>query len=238
MNVDQLITLFRAEVKDEVAPYLWSDVEVYNFVDEAQKMFCRKTGGLADSQSAVTTIECSQGDIYVDISPVILKIVSARRASDNGIIEVVNLEDELFGPPTTDYGRITNAPLFSTVEGKIRKIVSNMDANQIRLIDIPEADEDILLSVYRLPLEPIVTKTAEEREEIGYEPQVFEINEMHHRYLMYWMKHLAHTKQDAETYDRGKSKEFQDAFFGYCALAKEERERREHKYRVMGYGGI
>jgi hypothetical protein len=55
---------------------------------------------------------------------------------------------------------------------------------------------------------------------------------------MNWMKHLAHEKQDAETYDRGRSMEFRDKFLAYCDQAKAERERREHKYRTVAYGGI
>ena len=66
----------------------------------------------------------------------------------------------------------------------------------------------------------------------------WQIDVQHHRYLLNWIKHLAHEKQDAETYDRGRSVEFRDKFLAYCGQAKAERERREHKYRTVGYGGL
>jgi hypothetical protein len=51
------------------------------------------------------------------------------------------------------------------------------------------------------------------------------------------MKHLAHLKQDAETYDRGRADQFRTEFFAYCDQAKAEREKREHKFRTVAYGG-
>ena len=41
MTPKALHDLFRAHVRDEEYPYLWSETEVYLYMDEAQKMFCR-----------------------------------------------------------------------------------------------------------------------------------------------------------------------------------------------------
>ena len=64
-----------------------------------------------------------------------------------------------------------------------------------------------------------------------------EIDEQHHLHLLDGMKRLAYRKEDAETYDRGRADQFDAAFYAYCDQAKAERERREHKYRTIPYGG-
>ena len=51
------------------------------------------------------------------------------------------------------------------------------------------------------------------------------------------MAALAYMKQDAETYDKTKSAEFEARFLGYCDMARKEKERREHKTRIVAYGG-
>ena len=102
-----------------------------------------------------------------------------------------------------------------------------MDANTLRLVAPAVADDTLQAIVYRMPLEDITASST-----------ALEIDAHHHRHLLNWMKHLAHEKQDAETYDRGRSMEFRDKFLAYCDQAKAERERREHKYRTVAYGGI
>ena len=63
MDSTTLHDLFRSEVRDEATPYLWSDVEVYSFIDDAQKMFCRLQGGIADASSAITHINVVAGSL-------------------------------------------------------------------------------------------------------------------------------------------------------------------------------
>lgn len=226
MNSSALLALFRSEVRDEATPYLWSDSEIYAYIDDAQKMFCRLQGGIADSSSAITRIAVSAGDEYADISPLILKLRAARRTADGRDLSIKNYEDFQFARASDDYGYSAGFR-FSTIRGPVQALIVGMDANRARLVDIPQEDQTIDLVVYRLPLTNITGAN-----------QPLEIDEHHHRHLLHWMKHLAHQKQDAETYDRGRSETFRTEFLAYCDQAKAEREKREHKYRTVGYGGI
>jgi len=225
MTPAALLALFRAEVRDEVAPYLWADAEVLAYLDDAQKMFCRLTGGIADASSAITQLTATAGDEFLSFSPRILKLRSARLRADGRTLELLNLEDLETSYLSSDYGvhggyRIDSRP------GTVRALVLGMQANSARLVAIPVEDTEIALVVYRMPLEDIAATDDE-----------LEIDEQHHRHLLLWMKHLAHMKQDAETYDRGRAEEFRTGFLVYCDRAKAERERREHKYRAITYGG-
>ena len=226
MDSTALHDLFRSEVRDEVTPYLWSDVEVYSFIDDAQKMFCRLQGGIADASSAITHIDVMAGDVLVPISPLIRKLREARRSADGYDLEILNFEDMQSHRPVDDYGYRSGYRIDNTV-GIVKAIVVGMETNKIRLVQIPQEDQSIDLIVYRMPLVPITAAGG----------QQLEIDEHHHRHLLHWMKHLAHLKQDAETYDRGRSDMFGAEFLVYCDQAKVEREKREHKYRTVGYGG-
>jgi hypothetical protein len=225
MDSTALRDLFRSEMRDEATPYLWSDAEIYSYIDDAQKMFCRLQGGIADASSAVTRLSVTAGDVFVPISPLILKIRGARRSADGYDLEILNFEDMQSRRSVDDYGYRSGYRIDNTV-GIVKAIVVGMEANKIRLVHIPQEDQLIDLIVYRMPLVSITAGR-----------QALEIDEHHHRHLLHWMKHLAYQKQDAETYDRGRSDMFRAEFLAYCDQAKAEREKREHKYRTVVYGG-
>lgn len=226
MDSTALHDLFRSEVRDEATPYLWSDAEIYSYIDDAQKMFCRLQGGIADASSAVTHLSVTAGDVFVSISPLILKLREARRSADGYDLQILNFEDMQSHRLSNDYGYSSGYRIDSTT-GIVKAVVVGMETNKIRLVHIPQEDQTIELIVYRMPLDTITS--------VG--GQALEIDEHHHRHLLHWMKHLAHQKQDAETYDRGRSDMFRTEFLAYCDQAKAERERREHKYRMTSYGG-
>jgi hypothetical protein len=210
MDSTALHDLFRSDVRDEVTPYLWSSTEIYAYIDDAQKMFCRLQGGISDTTGAVTQLAAVASQAFTAISPKVLKIRQLVRA-DGRFIKLLNFED------------LTK---IDTMTGPISAAVSGMETNKLRWIPIPAVNETIAMWVYRLPNTDITAAS-----------QALEIDEQHHRHLLSWMKHLAHMKQDAETYDKGRSESFRGEFMAYCDQAKGERELREHKYRTIVYRG-
>ena len=216
MDVVDLLARFRSDVRDTVQPYLWSDEEVLSYIDEAQNEFCRLTGGLADATSFVTRVAVTTGEAFVDISPLILKI-RAIFAEDGKPIELKNFEDLEF----SDSG---GTELFADIPGTVRSAVLGMEPNKLKLINTPEADQTINLIVYRLPLEAIEDTSSD-----------LEVASQHHISLLLWARRLAHMKADAETYDRGRAQQFEQEFMAYCGLARDEKGRREHKYRAVQF---
>lgn len=227
----ELKDLFRREVRDEAEPYLWTDADILTYINEAQNMFCRLAGGIADAASTdIIRVLVGAGMLIVAISPKILKLRDVRRASDGRNVDILNLED--LGTAGVTYGGYgqqwgTGGAKVGTELGPTRAVVLGAQEDAIMLIPLP-AEEDVLyLVVDRLPIN-----------HVDYATHGLEIGDIHHRSLLYWMKHLAHEKQDAETYDRGRSEEFRQKFVEYCDLAKAERDRRNHKFRTVAYGGI
>lgn len=100
-------------------------------------------------------------------------------------------------------------------------------------VEIPDAtaltfDLTVNLSVFRLPITAITDDGDQE----------FEIAEHHHEHLLLWVKHRAYSKQDAETFDRTKAKELDEAFREYCERAKSGQNRLRRVPTPVAYGGV
>lgn len=227
MTPARLYDLFRTDIVDTAKPYLWSDDEVWEYMDEAQKQFTRLTGGISDSSSTLTQLSVAVGDEWLDISPRIIKIRHAQKTTNDAELQIVNFEDTELLQRDNDYG-IRRIFKLNSDSGPLQYLVAGMERARLRLLPIPDTAEDIKLIVYRIPLEDITSDSQPD----------FEIEDQHHRPLLHWMKKLAYEKQDAETFDKDKSEKFEAKFLAYCAEAKHERELREHKYRAVAYGGL
>jgi hypothetical protein len=230
VRTEELIERFRKEVHDTASPPLWTDEEVVSYLDESQKWYCRLTGGIADSTSEVTRALMTTNEPFGDLDPRILKVRYAKRESDNQQIEILNFED-IENRPTklTDYGR---RPAYLTFDdertGEVHAMVTGMEQDRVRWVHVPVEDDVALMIVSRLPLETITTDNL----------APLEIREQDHHVLLRGMKALAYGKEDAETYNKALQEKHELAFIRDCAQGKTDRERREHKYRTMGYGGI
>lgn len=217
MDSKELLTRFRIDTRDEGSPPLWSDADIYTYLNDAQQMFCRLTGGIADATSSeCARVKARTGVSYAVLSPRILKIRAAFGA-DGRRLQMVNFEK-------LESDSSLSKDLFAGTAGVVNTLVTGMEPNRVKLIKTPEADETLNLIVYRLPLDEITGA--------GFE---LEVDEQHHLGLLTWMRHLAHLKTDAETYDRGRADQFDREFRAYCEQAKGEKDRREHVHRTVAF---
>lgn len=216
MDSSEVLDQFRTSVSDDVEPFLWSDAEAFRYMDEAQKMFCRLTGGLGDASSPLTRIDYTTATDWVDLSPLILKVRDATRVDDGREITIENFEDL----------RATGRR-FNGVPNRVRSLVTGIEPHRARLHPFPREAGSINLVVDRLPLKPITDAGG----------QKFEIDEQHHMALISWMRYRAYAKQDAETLDKKKSEDSKAEFEVYCFEAKAEKELARTKNRMVHYGG-
>lgn len=218
MNSTELLDLFRSEMADTEEPYLWSDSDVYGYIDDAQKMFCRLTDGLDDATTPeVVDLAVGEGDDWLATHKSILKFRSAYREDTGRPVEIVNYEDL----PARGWR-------LDSTQGPVKALITGMEKHKVRVYPVSNEEVTVKLLVFRLPLESITDEGE----------QSFEIDEQHHRHLLLWVKHLAYSKQDAETFDKTKAAEFEGKFVVYCGGAKNEQGRAAHKTRVVAYGGI
>lgn len=218
MIPSEALALFRSEMKDVVEPYLWEDEEVYTYLDDAQKMFCRLTGGISDATTpAVVEIAVSAGASWLDLHPAILKIRAATRDSDGRDLVLLNFED-----------LASRGIRLDGKSGQVCTLITGMEEDKLRLAQVASAADKVRLLVFRLPIVTIEDGVDE-----------FEIHAQHHMHLLPWAKSLALLKQDADTFDKSKSEEFEAKFRSYCREAQIEQERKRHKgARTVRYGGI
>lgn len=226
MNSSDLYALFRSDTTDTVAPYLWSEEEVWGYMADAQRMFVRLTGGVADVTSEVCEIPVVTGDPRAEMDKRILRVMSATRRSDGRPIDVLNATD-LARRQTSDYGSL-KPMLMDTSSGEVHSMVIGTQKGIVRWIKVPAADDFVDLHVYRLPLEVVS----------GADQEIADVDEEHHYHLLAWMKALAYRKQDAETLDAQQAQTNEAVFRNYCAEVKAEWERYKHKTRVVAYGGL
>ena len=219
MTSSEIVTMFRNEMGDRVAPYLWDDSEVYPFLDDAQSWFCRKTDGIADARTpTVCNLSVVAGTDWYATHPSILIVRKITRA-DNGLkVSALTVEQ------ADDLGVV----FLATTLGKVKYVVFGYDAHAVRITPMPNEVVTLNLAVFRLPL---VTIT-----DIG--DQALEIDAQHHAALVKWMKFRAYSKQDTETADRNKASDFEAQFLAYCANAKLEQARARRVQGNVTYGGL
>jgi hypothetical protein len=226
MKSEELYDAFRADVVDEEKDYLWSDDEVWRYMNDAYRMFVRLIGGISDVSSDLTLVDVVEGEATAEVSSLILKFRSAELVSTGRDVKIINHTDLPLND-TDDYGT-TRLYLRDRTAGPVVAMVIGEERNLVRWVRVPQVADQVQLTVYRLPL---IQLNGE-----GKTPS--EIGEEHHESLLLWMKYRAYSKQDAETFDRGRRDSNKKEFEDYCEFAKNEMERYKSKVRTVAYGGL
>ena len=232
MLASELYDAFRSDVVDIAKPYLWSDDEVWRYMNDAYRMFVRFTGGIPDSTSALTQVPIVANQATSEVSPLILKYRTAVLQSNGRFLTILSdVEEPRFN--SVDYNNF-RAGMRDNTPGIVQYMMTGIDRNArrglVRWVRIPQYDDTCQLNVYRLPLDTITENTPDF--------DLYEIGEEHHEHLLLWMKHRAYGKQDAETFDRGRSDSYLMAFKSYCDTAQAEWNRYKHQNNAIAYGGI
>lgn len=227
MNAGELYSLFRADIVDDVEPYLWSDTEIYAYMNDAYFMFVRLTGGIPDGSSPVTMLTATEGEATTRLDSSIMRIHTATNLTDNNReVKVINVQD-VEGLTSEDYGVIRNVNRVTT-SGSVCYMIIGEEEEIVRWVQVPAATANIQLVVERLPLNRVSKDT----------DCFTDVRSEHHFHLMKWMRHLAYRKQDADAFNLIKSDQERADFIAYCELAKGEKATRRHKVRVTAYGGL
>ncbi len=239
MTPIELLERFRTDMGDTAEPYLWSDAEVLAFMKAAQTEFCRpnRAGGIRDAVSDAARIEVLEGEQFAPISSLVQKIQVARLESTGRQIQVFNHSDVFSSQGTIRGLELPFAPSTIDNAGPVRAILTNVAPRSVQIVHVPEADDAIKLIVERYPLNDI-TIDPEDEEARGDDPDALEVAPQHHETLLLWMRVLGYRKQDADTFDQGKADEYEARFTAAASAAAEEQRLREHKPRLIAYGGL
>lgn len=231
MTPTDLVARFRLDVDDDQTPYLWSDDEVWGYLNDAiQKWLGTPGGGVRDaSTTSIVNLTVTSGDAWLELSPLITKIRSARLASTGRTLPIISFE-ELFGMDGMANSQFPVSTDDFDLTGPIKALVIGMEDNKLRTVRIPAANDTVKLVVERLSIN---THAAADNPQ-----KTIEVDSQYHLDLLFGMKALAYRKQDADTFDKTKADEAEAQFVARAAKAALDKARREHKPRLMVYGGL
>lgn len=198
MTPEEIVELFRLDVDDTDADDpLWTELEVYTYLDEAQKRFARKTDYFSDMTTAdICQVAITADDPWVTLDPRVTKIRTAQLLSTGSKVTPMTFAEMEDQPNTADtYGSPLNFSQtyrWQKSTGIPRFIITDMERNKGRLAGIPVDSDTLIMQVYRLPLKDLKEGAAR-----------FEIDESdYQRALLPYMKHLAYSKNDVDTFEQ------------------------------------
>lgn len=241
---DELKDRFRLDVDDVEggqagADFLWSDQEVFDYMDEAQRVFVRRTEILRKTHpftpalTAITftapTVTAVNADGFITYNPKIIRPLRARMslASNADPLKIATMEDMDEGFFIRDFGLIFTQD-WQTKTGPARFLITNMQEDQYRLVPIPLIDDTVELTVLHMPLLDVACDGA-----------ALEVTEREDQQIIkLYMKKLAFEKQDADTYDRDLADKFEAQFEKRVDERRREIRRTRFRHQGMRYGGI
>lgn len=227
MTLQELIAYFRSQVADEEQPYLWSDDEAVLYAADAQDELVTRMGGIADATTDdLTLLTLVAGQPYSDLSPHVLRVRSGRLLTARRDVEFIS-EADMSKVTEHRYGFTQGLSFDDADQGEVRYGVLGVEDDRVRWVRVPAAPDTCRLHVLRLPYPRIADAD-----------DALEVDERHHIHLVHWMKHLAYSKQDAETRDDKAAAAAAAQFSQYAELARQRQERKRYKPRVVHYGGL
>lgn len=204
MKLRELIEIFRNEVDDAAEPFLWTEEELIEYTNDAENEAARRGRLLVDSTTPeICEIALVAGTAAYALDPRVIFVRRARVASRSLPLARATLRD--FD---------SEVPGWEAHTGTITSFITDYDTGKLRLYRKPTADDTLLLSVTRLPLN--------EMKKLDDAP---EIHARFQRNLRHWLKFRAYSKQDAETKDDKKAAEGLALFvkeFGEASSAIDE----------------
>lgn len=248
MTPKQLHDYFKAQIADVVDPELWSSDETYAYMDEAHKMFVRLIGGIPETENEdLCQVTFTAEEAFADLSPLVLEIRDASRVADGVQIDVFDIQDFKSGfahlvRRDDDYylydgviGRGPSIKWRTRTSAQIKALITGIQRNRIRSYPIlAEGAEDLVvqLDIYRLPTTTITKANSGDANQ-------FQIDDIHHRYLTYWMQFLAFSKHDADAYNKAHATLYEEKFINYCEkLVLHEEQKRKRRPMTIAYGGL
>jgi len=241
---DELLARFRLDVDDVVggsagADFLWSDQEIFDYMDQAQRKFVRRTEILRKTHPftpAMTEITYTAPvgtpvnlDGFITYNPKIIRPLRARMttSSNRDPLRIITMEDLDNGFFLRDFGLIFTQD-WQSKSGPARFLVTNMQEDMWRLVPIPIIDDTVELTVLHMP-----------EADVTCDGTALEVTEREDQQIIKtYMKKLAYLKQDADTYDVALSDKFEAEFEKRVDERRREVRRTRFRHQGMRYGGI
>ena len=183
MMLHELVSHSRGMLADTATPHEWTDAQLTNWINDAERRFAEATFCLLDTSSALTTIEAEKGVEEYRVHPRVIMVLAVR--DDHG---------------AALRGRFTPTHR-SLVSGRPTHYTYFPGNHTLRLFPPPERDQVFRLVVSRLPMHPLCDPADEP-----------EIPQQYHLALCDWVACQALRGIDADVEDRQRSDWYRTAW--------------------------
>lgn len=213
-----LVSAFRTQARDTVAPYLWSDAEIYQYMTQAEAFVAQRLECLQDTSSAAAVFDVVAGESEITLHPSTIRIQAAYLLSDG---EQRNLQ-------LRTMAGMRNEKIFVETGTPSILIVGGV-TGKARLFPIPDAASTLQLVLTRTPLTALTASSTKFEIPYHYTPAIFA-----------WVCYRAYSKMDAETFDNAHASasmnEFEMLIDQY--LSSEAGKTGSIRDGTIAYGGI
>ncbi len=183
MTLGELIAQFRVETKDQASPPFWSDETLAYYATEGETEACRRGDFLRDSTSSLAVIPVSAGDSLLKLDRRVRKVLRYRLASETVPLNTATTEE-----------MDRALPGWEDQTGRPRAVVTDYQTGSVRLWPIPDAADELRMTVVRLPLRALASDDDEP-----------ELRAEYHHGLIDWMVHRAFNELDSDRFDPHRS---------------------------------
>ena len=205
MNLREIRAQVREWLDDDRQPYLWSDMALNSYVNQAvTEAVIRVEGIKDDSTTAICTIAVTTPTAEYTLDSRILEVTRAKLASQSRKLNETSIWD-----------LDTNVAFWETYPASTTThYYADTTLNKIRLFPAPSTNDTLSLMVLRLPLTDLVTET-----------DTPELEVRHHPGLAHWACFLAYQKRDADANDMAKSAHHDKEFTRWVGPKKDVRDQ-------------
>jgi hypothetical protein len=187
VNRAELVGAFRARVFDTAKPYLWSALEVEEYLEDAIAEACERAGLLRDTETPeIVTLTIAAEVATYKLDRRVLEVLRAKLDNQERPLTLTTMEGLDRDWPGWE-SEPANKPKCAVID-------QQAGAWSLRLVPTPSEATVLRLHVCRLPLERLKDDKCAP-----------EFHERLHIKLLDWMAYRAYSKADAETRDDDKA---------------------------------
>ncbi len=214
MTLADMIRRFRVLAKDAFMPYRAQDVDVTDWLNDAQAQACVR-GRLIreDALPEVCRIALTPGQHTYPLHASAYEIIDLRLlpASGGRSRPMRLVSRELLNAEQPEW-RDDTCPATQAIQ----------DDTSIRVVGGFQAGDVLALECYRLPVQPMQDESEEP-----------EIHQAHHEHLIQWALHKAFSIPDSELFDPGRAALAEEAFTAYFGPLPDSDMRRATRTDVV-----
>jgi hypothetical protein len=208
-TTDDLVRRFRSDVDDPLrgpvnAPdndALWSIADVQDYMVSAAWQVGRRT----ESLFSTFTLPVAAGNALVNLPTGMSTTLDVRRAYMQTLkrdLHETNIETP--APTQYDYGQIYGSFGWETLTGPPQEFIRNYMPGVLRLVPIPVQNDTLAITASFMPaFMPGMPLPYSDMEDVEL--------------MLLWMKKLAYSKHDADTFDEKRAATFEAEFYRRAA---------------------